>query len=79
MYIKIGKWDHVQLGALHLCIHNKLFQSGVFMELQNMLGRALHIVVCQLHFVELPFRHLFMHFDGASTGILYLVPFGLNI
>ena len=33
-----------------------------------MIKRPLQRVVCMLHHVELPMRHLFLHLDGQSSG-----------
>lgn len=32
------------------------------------IGRPLQWAVCLLHFIELPFRHLFQYLDGVTTG-----------
>lgn len=33
-----------------------------------MIGWPLQWYVCRVHFIDLPFRHLFQYTDGKSTG-----------
>ena len=37
-------------------------------KVEETLGRPLQWSICQLHLNELPFRHLFEHIDGKTTG-----------
>ena len=40
--------------------------GGMVRHLENILGRKLNLLICCLHLVELPLRHLNAHFIGAS-------------
>ena len=42
--------------------------KGACAHLENQLERPLQRVVCQMHFAELPARHLFYHFYGKPNG-----------
>lgn len=42
--------------------------NGVIRKVEETLGRSLQWAICQLHLNELPFRHLFQHLDGKTTG-----------
>ena len=42
--------------------------GGVIRHMEMALGRPLQWSVCMLHTNELPLRHLFMHFDGTTSG-----------
>ena len=43
-------------------------KKGAVGLIEKQLGKPLQWVPCMLHFVELPCRHLFYHFDGPTTG-----------
>lgn len=43
-------------------------KNGIIHQIKAHLGRPLQWSVCLLHFNELPFRHLFQHLDGLTTG-----------
>lgn len=47
---------------------NTGWKSGVIRQLEVQSGRPLQWAVCLLHFIELPFRHLFQYLDGVTTG-----------
>jgi hypothetical protein len=54
--------------------------NGAIRLLELKLGRPLQWAICQLHLNELPFRHLFMHLDGGTSGPnSYKGPIGLAI
>lgn len=42
--------------------------GGVIHFLEIYVGRPMQWLICQLHFTELPFRALFHHIDGDTTG-----------
>ena len=42
--------------------------QGAIRFLEMALGRPVHYCICQLHGNELPFRHLFYHYDGKPKG-----------
>ena len=44
------------------------WRNGILYNLQCLLGRECQIVVCMLHGNELPFRAIFYHFDGTTSG-----------
>ena len=50
------------------CITNTGHQGGVFYWLQVFLGRPLQIVMCMLHFSELPLKHLIRKYVGPTSG-----------
>lgn len=47
---------------------NTGWKGGAIRQLEVHLGRPLQWAICLLHFVELPFRHLFQHLDGETSG-----------
>lgn len=47
---------------------NTGWKNGVIRQIELHVGRPLQWSVCLLHFNELPFRHLFQHLDGVTTG-----------
>lgn len=47
---------------------NTGWKSGAIRQLEVKIGRPLQWAVCLLHFIELPFRHLFQYLDGETTG-----------
>ena len=47
---------------------NTGWKRGTIRELEVHIGRPLQWAVCLLHFIELPFRHLFIHLDGETAG-----------
>ena len=47
---------------------NTGYIKGACAHLENQLERPLQRVVCQMHFAELPARHLFYHFYGKPNG-----------
>lgn len=49
-------------------VTNTGWKNGVMRQLELHVGRPLQWSVCLLHFNELPFRHIFQHIDGATTG-----------
>ena len=54
--------------------------NGAIRLLELKIGRPLQWAICQLHLNELPFRHLFVFLDGATTGPnSYKGPIGLAI
>lgn len=42
--------------------------GGAIQFLERIFGKSLQWLVCQLHFNELPFRALFVHIDGKTSG-----------
>lgn len=42
--------------------------GGVILRVETFLNRPLNWFICMLHLNELPFRHLFLKLDGATTG-----------
>lgn len=42
--------------------------NGIIRLLELQLKRPLQRAICQLHLNELPFRHVFKHIDGKTTG-----------
>lgn len=42
--------------------------GGIIRMLEKRLGRPLQWIICLLHMNELPFRHLFEHIDGTTSG-----------
>ncbi len=44
------------------------WRNGILYNLQCMLGHECQIAVCMLHGNELPFRTLFYHYDGTTSG-----------
>lgn len=42
--------------------------GGIIRLLEKQLNKPLQWIVCLLHMNELPFRHLFAHIDGATSG-----------
>ena len=44
------------------------YKSGLIASLEKLLGRPLQWVVCMLHLIELPLRHVFQMLDGTTTG-----------
>lgn len=42
--------------------------NGILRNLEVKLKRPLHWFVCLLHLNELPFKHLFSHLEGVTTG-----------
>jgi hypothetical protein len=42
--------------------------GGVIRLLEDELQRPLQWLICQLHFNELPLRHLLLHLDGVTSG-----------
>jgi hypothetical protein len=47
---------------------NTGWKNGVIRNIEVMCKRPLQWFVCLLHFNELPYRHLFEHLDGTTTG-----------
>ena len=47
---------------------NTGWKNGVIRQIEICIGRLLQRSICLLHFIELPFRHMFQHVDGATTG-----------
>lgn len=47
---------------------NTGLKGGVIRILEEKLKKPLQWAICLLHFNELPFRHLFEHLDGKTTG-----------
>ena len=47
---------------------NTGWRNGILFNLQCMLGHDCQIVVCMLHGNELPFRAIFHHYDGTTSG-----------
>lgn len=47
---------------------NTGWKKGVIRQIELHVGRPLQWAICLLHFNELPFRHLFLHLDGDTTG-----------
>ena len=43
-------------------------KNGVIARVEQVLGRPVQWLVCQLHANEIPLRHLIMALDGKSTG-----------
>lgn len=43
-------------------------QGGIIRLLEKRFNRPLQWIVCLLHMNELPFRHLFQHMDGKTSG-----------
>lgn len=43
-------------------------KNGVIRQIELYVGRPLQWSICMLHFNELPFRHIFLHLDGVTTG-----------
>lgn len=42
--------------------------GGIIRMLEKRLDRPLQWIICLLHMNELPFRHLFQHIDGSTSG-----------
>ena len=42
--------------------------TGIIRRLELLLKRPLQWIICLYHLNELPFRHLFRYYDGATTG-----------
>ena len=42
--------------------------GGAIRHLEMLTGNAMHYFICMLHGNELPFRALFYHYDGKSSG-----------
>ena len=42
--------------------------GGVIRLLEKRLDKPLQWIICLLHMNELPFRHLFLHIDGSTSG-----------
>ncbi|GBO46904.1 hypothetical protein AVEN_65118-1 [Araneus ventricosus] len=49
-------------------VTNTGWQNGVIHRLENHVGRPLQWSICFLHFIDLPFRHIFQHIDGQIAG-----------
>lgn len=47
---------------------NTGWKNGVLRNIEVMCKRPLQWFVCLLHFNKLPYRHLFEHLDGTTTG-----------
>lgn len=47
---------------------NTGWKNGVIRNIEVRMGRPLQWFICLLHFNELPYRHLFKHLDGETTG-----------
>lgn len=47
---------------------NTGWKKGVIHQIELHVGRPVQWAICLLHFNELPFRHLFHHLDGVTTG-----------
>ena len=47
---------------------NTGFRNGMIKCLEDLLERKLHLLGCGLHLNELPFRSLFKHLDGTTSG-----------
>jgi len=47
---------------------NTGIKGGVIRKMEEHVGHALQWCICLLHFNELPFRHIFIHFDGKTSG-----------
>ncbi len=47
---------------------NTGWKNWVIRQIEVYIGRPLQRSICLLHFIELPFRHMFQHVDGATTG-----------
>ena len=43
-------------------------QGGIIRLLEKRLNIPLQWIICLLHMNELPFRHLFLHIDGSTSG-----------
>lgn len=43
-------------------------EGGVIRLLERRLDKPLQWIICLLHMNELPFRHLFQHIDGSTSG-----------
>ena len=73
---KLSKAANIHNIILSSPCHGEQFlhylQSGEMSEVQKMLDRPLQIVICLLHHVELPLRHLFMFIDGSSASMCIL-------
>lgn len=42
--------------------------GGIIRLLEKRLNKPLQWIICLLHMNELPFQHLFIHIDGATSG-----------
>ncbi|GBN55952.1 hypothetical protein AVEN_104928-1 [Araneus ventricosus] len=49
-------------------VTNTGWKNGVICNTELKIQRLLQWFICLLHFNELPFEHLFEHFDGETTG-----------
>lgn len=47
---------------------NTGWKGGVIQAIEEHLALPLQWLICMLHLNELPFRHLFRHLDGRTTG-----------
>ncbi len=47
---------------------NRGWKKGVIHQIELHVGRPVQWAICLLHFNELPFRYLFHHLDGVTTG-----------
>lgn len=55
-------------------------QGGIIRLLEKRVSRPLQWIICLLHMNELPFRHLFEHLDGKTSGPqTFSGPIGKNL
>lgn len=47
---------------------NTGWKTGLIRRVELYLRKPLQWAICLLHFNELPFRHMFLHLDGKTTG-----------
>ncbi|KAE8746239.1 hypothetical protein FOCC_FOCC007111 [Frankliniella occidentalis] len=60
--------EHLQVVGADGTNTNTGWKGGIIRKLEQKLGRPLQWIVCLLHFNELPFRALFEHIDGGTSG-----------
>ena len=63
--IRLDDWDVAGCDGTNT---NTEWKGGILRGFEEYLGRAVQRVICLLHFVELPLRHLFLHLDGDTSG-----------
>ena len=74
--------DLSQLSALMSDGCSKMlgWDKGTHAFIESQLERPLQRIVCFLHHLEKPYEHLFIHFDGKTTGpYTYSGPIGKQI
>lgn len=69
--------DKLEVVGCDGTVINTGFRNSVIRQIEIHVGRPLQWSICLLHYNELPFRYLFQHLDGNTTGpIGYSGPIG---